>query len=437
MTNYYTVLPNPNQVAPMNLKRLALTTLETLDSKHDLSTAVFDLNNTARFSNLQVALAASLPANVIYNLTVYSVNSQAANGTQLYSPLGSFSNVANLGTSSDASIYMAASSNVTYTNTPKRIGENSVGGTLYILDCSDSNGWWITGYTADSLANELNTTLSKYFLKTVLVRSTNELASILNNNTLQGETVQNAVVINTCGEAVPIPSAFTGAPYSNDSYAYYDWFLGQKVNLYNWTWVSIVGYPFYYVSNTGFFTGSGDENGYGLYGMRCVGSPGLNSFLSGLNNQSYVTDTIGWITLGGSTNPGSEQVTMSQSVQDDISNYYGVYPYISQTATRAVNLESIQAKYNLNVTASVFDPKIDAGKTWLAGSTFEHCSSPNRSGNVTGKLIPVGLTRSTDVKISALAILSYYKPSLISSQYAVNGNTSRIVILQLGLAGGS
>jgi hypothetical protein len=437
LTSYYTVLPNPQQVSPMNLRRLALTTLETLDSAHDLSIAAFDSNTSVSWSKLQVALAASLPANIIYNLTVYNVNSQAM-GTQLYSSVGlSASNAASLGASSDASTYSVASSNVTFSNTPKRIGENSVGGTLYILDCNDANGWWITGYTPNSLAAELNATLSKYFLRTVMVQSTADLGRILTNNALQGETVQNAVVINTCGEAVPIPTAYTGVPYSNNSYAYYSYFLGQKVNLYNWTWVSIVGYPFYYVSNTNFFTGSGDENGYGLYGMKSVGSAGLNSFLRGLDGQNYVPDTVGWIALGGNGNPGSEQVTISSPIQHSVSDYYGVYPYITQTATRAVSLGDIQDKYNLNATASVFDPVVDGGKTWLAGSTFEHCSSPNHSGNVTGKLIPIGLTRSTDIKISELSILSYYKPSLISSQYSVSGNTSRIVVLQLGLAGGS
>ena len=38
-------------------------------------------------------------------------------------------------------------------------------------------------------------------------------------------------------------------------YARYPYLLGQKVRTYNWTWASIVGYPLYYVSNTGYFSG--------------------------------------------------------------------------------------------------------------------------------------------------------------------------------------
>ena len=38
----FAVLPWPRQVSPMNLRRLSYTTLELLDSDHDLSIAAFD-----------------------------------------------------------------------------------------------------------------------------------------------------------------------------------------------------------------------------------------------------------------------------------------------------------------------------------------------------------------------------------------------------------
>ena len=43
VVSYFTVLPLPREVAPLNLRRLALTTLQTLDSDHDLSRAAFDV----------------------------------------------------------------------------------------------------------------------------------------------------------------------------------------------------------------------------------------------------------------------------------------------------------------------------------------------------------------------------------------------------------
>jgi hypothetical protein len=46
-TSYFTVLPPPRQVSPINLKRLAFTTLQMLDSDYDLSQAV--LQSLLRF----------------------------------------------------------------------------------------------------------------------------------------------------------------------------------------------------------------------------------------------------------------------------------------------------------------------------------------------------------------------------------------------------
>src|SRR3990172_930974 len=91
VVSYFAVLPSPRQVAPLNLRRLALTTLETLDSSHDLSRAAFDIGNDTTWSRLQVALSAMLPADIIYNLTILEVNSNAS-GTELFAPVKSISN---------------------------------------------------------------------------------------------------------------------------------------------------------------------------------------------------------------------------------------------------------------------------------------------------------------------------------------------------------
>ncbi len=432
-SSYFEVLPWPRQVSPLDLGRLSLTTLETLNSQNDLSQAAFDTNNATLWDNLQVALSASLPPNVLYNLTVYNVGS-GQGGSTLYTAKQSMSNAANLGISSDAASYLVSSSNVTFNPQPQKIGETGAGGngiTLYILNCSDSNGWWITGYSAQSLAQDLYNLLSPYFARTVMVQNTTQFGQLLSGKSLEGEPVNNSVIINTCGEAVPIPTVYAGTPYSEGTYAYYCNLLGQKVNEYNWTWTSIVGYPFYYVTNTGYFTGSSDQNGWGIFGMKCVGAAGLNSFLKGLNGQSYTPDTIGWITLGGGSNPSSEQVTISPVTQG-LMNYYGIYPSTYQTATRAVPA-SIETSYNLVAESSVFTPVKDGGQTWLAGTAFAHL---NNKGQICGKLIPIGLTRSTDVRISALAILSYYQPRIYSSDYT-SYDTSLLVVLQLGLVGGS
>ena len=72
--SYFTVLPPPREVSPINLRRLSFTTLQTLDSNYDLSRAAFDTDNPTVWGGLQVALSASLPPDVVYNLTVYDIN---------------------------------------------------------------------------------------------------------------------------------------------------------------------------------------------------------------------------------------------------------------------------------------------------------------------------------------------------------------------------
>src|SRR3990170_1430906 len=172
--SFFAVLPWPRQVSPVNLRRLALTTLQALDSNHDLSRAAFEPNNDTTWGGLQTALSASLPPNVIYNLTIFEITGAS---TQLYTFIRSVSNAESLGLTSDASSFMVASSNVTFDVTPEKIGEHS-GGTLYILNCSDANGWWITGYTAQSLAEDLYKLLSPYFLNTIMVQNTTQLKSL-------------------------------------------------------------------------------------------------------------------------------------------------------------------------------------------------------------------------------------------------------------------
>jgi hypothetical protein len=338
-------------------------------------------------------------------------------GTQLYTSIHSISNAESLGVSSDASSYLVASSNVTFSVVPEKIGERGGGGTLYILNCSDANGWWITGYTGQSLAGDLYKLLSPYFKTTIMVQNTAQLAKILNGTSIQGETLRNATVINTVGEAVPIPSGYyasSGVGYdaTHSSYARYCYVLGQKVRQYNWTWVSIVGYPLYYVSNTGLFPN--EQNTWGIYGMRHIGPPGLNAFLQGLDNQAYSYNT-NWIT-------GEPGVVYLSSEALYYCNYYGIYPSPYQTSTRALP-DSILNTYHLTVTSYIFNPV----SHWLAGAVYK-----NRA---TGMLLALGLTRTPDIRLTGLSLLCAFKPRLYRSEYTASG-TSRLVVLQLGQVGG-
>ncbi|MEM2129873.1 MAG: hypothetical protein QXZ70_04665 [Candidatus Bathyarchaeia archaeon] len=426
ISSFYAVLPWPREVSPVNLKRLALTTLQMLDSDHSLSLAAFDENSTL-WSDLQVALSAALPPNIVYNLTVYEVGHDE-NGAELYVQKRFISNAESLGLTTDSSSYMVASSNVTFNVIPEKIGEQAGGGTLYILNCSDAPGWWITGYTAHSLAEELYGLLSPYFVNTVMVQNTTQLGMILNGTALQNETVRNAVIINTCGEAVPLPTPYynsTGVGYdsSNRAYALYAYTLGKKVAEYNWTWVSIVGYPFYYVSNTELFKNT--HNNRGIYGIREIGKDsfggpsGLTAFLQGLANKTY--------TYNDASITGSQgDVYLSSRVLDK-SNYYGIYVAPCQTSTRALP-KSILSTYNLNVTTYVFNTVGD----YIPAAVYRHTGV---NGTYQGAFFAIGLTRTPDIRIAALGLLTEYSPRLYNAEYTTYG-TSRLVILQLGLVGG-
>ena len=412
----YITLPTPSAVSPVSLDRLAYTTLQELDSRYDLSSVAFQNSSSPEWGPLQVALAASLPPNLVYNLTVYNVNT-ASNGAPLYSSVASISNAANL-VSSDASSYLDASSNVTYISTPQQISSNGVPLTLYILDCSDTNGWWTTGYTPSTLAQTVYSLLSPYFKTSIMVQNTNQLNQLLAGGSIEGENSTNAIIVNTNGEAVPIPSQYQSTGYDGKDYSYakYDWILGQQTMLHNWTWVSIVGYPFYYVTNTGFLSAS--QNGFGIYGMTQVGPAGLNGFLEGLDNQTFSYNN-GWIT-------GEPNVVYLTSQVQSLCNYYGLYPSISQTSTRALPA-SITSQYNLVVANSLFSTTYP----YNPGAVYRKSSGTSYQGG----FFALGMARIPDIRLAALGILCDYQPARYGSLFTAAGS-NRLIVLQLGIVGG-
>ena len=420
IASFYAVLPIPRRVSPMNLKRLALTTLEVLDADYNLSATVFKSEDDPSWFRLQVALSALLPPNIVYNLTVYDVQS-GSEGT-IYVPYKSISNAESLGIQSEATSYMVASSNVTFRVIPEKIGESSGGVTLYILNCSDARGWWITGYTAHSLAEDLYKLLSPYFVKTVMVQNTTDLGKILNGTALQGETLQNAVIINTFGEAVPIPSTYADM-YHRDSYAEYFYQLGRRVSQYNWTWVSIVGWPFYYVTNTAKLASS--HNSWGIYGMTLVAKKGLTAFLQGLDYPQYPQ-----YTSPSDSQTNNLGVVYLSSTALYYCDYYGIYPSPYQTSTRALH-SSILSTYHLPEPYVIYI--FNKVGNWIPGAVYRHVAAGDNK--VTGAFYALGLTRIPDIRLTAIGLLCAFKPRLFRSEFNAAG-TSRLVVLQLGQVGG-
>jgi hypothetical protein len=147
--------------------------------------------------------------------------------------------------------------------------------------------------------------------------------------------------------------------------------------------------------------------------MNMVANYGLEAFLEGVNNQSYVYAT------SSTGSPGI--VTLSSSAQDRC-NYYGIYPYFSQTSTRALS-ESTMSSFNFNATTLIFNPAGD----WIGGAVYTHTGG--------GSFLAIGLTRIPDIRLTALGLLSYYNPLIRPSDSYTATEVSRLVVLQLGVEG--
>ncbi|MEM3769653.1 MAG: hypothetical protein QXG76_00520 [Candidatus Bathyarchaeia archaeon] len=427
IASYLIVLPSSRAVSPLNLRALALTVVKNLDTGGYLSEVAFS-NDDSKWNELQTVLSASLPPHIAYNLTVYEITESG-----VYVPIKTISNAIGNVAFTESVSYMVSSPDVTYKTVAQKISEGGKNLTLYILNCADANGWWITGYTAQMLAQDIYSLLRPYFETIILVNSTVQLLSLLDGiklTTSPAESVTDAIIINAFGEVVPIPIEYTQG-YSRQSdgysssggYARYCYTLGRKVRQYNWKWISIVGYPFFYVTNTVRF--SNLQNNYGIYGIVSVGAPGLNAFLRGLNNENYASDST-WITTDITASYGVRVQFTSEAYYR--TNYYGIYPASEQSASRALPgpgaQNDITSRYNLAVMAPVFNPVYG----YYAAATFRH-----NSGN--GALIAIGLTRTPDIRITALALLIYYKPNIFKETFTAPGK-SRLIILQLAALGG-
>jgi len=147
--------------------------------------------------------------------------------------------------------------------------------------------------------------------------------------------------------------------------------------------------------------------------MVMVESPGLQAFLQGLDNQPYSY---------GSSQTGSPGIVYLSTSAQYYCNYYGIYPSPYQTSTRALS-SSILSTYHLAVSTYIFNQV----NTWIPGAVYRNAAS--------GGLLAIGLTRTPDIRLTALGLLCDYKPRIYRSEYTVAG-TSRLVVLQLGQVGG-
>jgi hypothetical protein len=421
-------LPSPRLASSIGLQEQADSTLKSLDINGALTQAAF-AEGSNWSEELMRSLDDCLPPNTVYKLTAYKIEFDSLTGDLQYieNKTGP-GNMGNFPSGAISTSYMVTSPDVTVTQTPEKISSRNNYLTLYILNCDDANGWWITGFTGQTLAQDVYDTMSPYFLTTIMVNSTSQLDTLLSGLPITSnpnELVEGAVVINTFGETVPIPAS-KAATYSQYPYA-----IGKRVNMSNWTWVSIVGYPFFYTSNTVSF--AGDDNGWGIHGTKQVGSKGLNYFLEGLDYTSYPSpvENTTWIT---SEIPGVIYYTDNVREYQD---YYGLYTGQSQTSSRALPITDM-GRYHLTLPVdskgvkytNIFNPVTVGGKQYYAGATWVH-----RVGGVThGSFMAIGLVRTPDIRVSLIGLLDFYHPKLLRTEFSISG-TSRLVELQISQMG--
>ncbi|MBS7615822.1 hypothetical protein KEJ45_01305 [Candidatus Bathyarchaeota archaeon] len=160
--------------------------------------------------------------------------------------------------------------------------------------------------------------------------------------------------------------------------------------------------------------------------MKMVAAKGLTAFLRGLDYPQFSTYTTPSDSQTG--NPGI--VYLSQTALY-YCNYYGIYPSPYQTSTRALS-SSILTTYNLPESRVIYI--LDKFGSWIPGAVYRHVAAGDNK--VTGSFFALGLTRTTDIRLTALGLLCAFKPRLFPMEYTAT-NATRLVVLQLGLVGGA
>lgn len=419
----YLQLPPPKSVYSDQLYNLGYSALQQLTASGVLQTAAFNPDNPLYQGQLQSALQAILPANVVYNLTYYNVTTSIINGvsTTQYTPIGYISNSGGTQPKFTVTVsFVVPSPNLTFVLKAKPYPS-----TVFILNCSDALGWWITGYTATTLAANLKQLLTQrtYFQKVITINNTNQLYTLLSNGALQVDQTQynakNSIIINVFGESIPIPQQEISSGGTG-----YDQWLGQQVREYNITWVQVVGWPFYEISNTQYFNSpttkyscSGGYPYYGIVGICGIGGSGLDSFAEGFtNNNSSCSISVGA--------PGGTSIVDASTDLLAAENYYGIYVNPYQSSSRP--LQNPQG-CGLQPVMAVFNSFTSGSDSITYYPAEVYTNSAHR-----GYFIDIGLVRIPDIRIAALALLEFFHPQVIpSTNFATTGYT-RLVVLQLG-----
>jgi len=422
----YTNTPAPQTIYSTQLTQLGYSALQQAEATGVLQQAAFNPNNPRYVDQMESALSAVLPSNVVYNLSFYNISQQQSQGvtTTGYIPLGSISDYSGHSPTFSVTLsYVVAPLNLSFRLTPHPYPT-----TLFILNNSDALGWWITGYTSYALATSLKQlfTVRHYFENVVTINSSQQMYTLLSAGSLTpkpGETynLQNSILINVFGEAVPIPTNLLTTKYNTGNFGAYDKWLGQQIDTYNVTWVSVVGWPFYEVTNTNqtgetVFESVGCQPYYGIVGIcsKNLQGAGLQNFLEGLTGQTC-----------SPPNPSNKYTSLSPEA-DYAENYYGVYVNQFQTASRAMPISAMQA---CGVTAVL--PIVLPQGGYAPAEVYVHYL-PGSPTKWSGSFVDIGLVRIPDIRVTGLALFTFFHPQVIPATNYTASDYTRLVILQLG-----
>jgi hypothetical protein len=183
----YLSVPPPQTISSAQLTQLGYSLLQRMTASGVLQQAAFNPNNPIFVGQLESAFLASLPSNVVYNLTVYNVLQRSINGANStsYVPVWNISNFSGRSPRFTVTIsYVISPLNLSYNIKP-----HPYPATLFILNTSDAEGWWITGYTGSSLALALKQifTVRQYFAQVVTINNTAQMNQLLSFGSLQSK----------------------------------------------------------------------------------------------------------------------------------------------------------------------------------------------------------------------------------------------------------
>jgi len=164
---------------------------------------------------------------------------------------------------------------------------------VFVIQCRDAPSWWVgdINQVIDGFTSVMKKAGTMFNL--IYVNTTQQLYGFMNNLIVRDDNgrdlrpgfeyrLKYSVFMNGHGEAIPIPSQFVSG--TNPQWQSYFDFIRNQIKKYCWIWISITGYPFYYVSNHAYDSSWNTWNVPGLYN---IGSSGVNEFLDSSTGALY------------------------------------------------------------------------------------------------------------------------------------------------------